>query len=109
MDLKQELIDRLGVPENWDKYDYQTQRYSFDDMQEVLEDIVKKLTLTFDISELIENGEILNELDFERALIADRKLRVLAKENPKLKSVRKKLRDLIEAYENKNWNTDKYN
>lgn len=43
MDLKQELIDRLGVPKNWDKYDYQTQRYSFDDMQEVLEDIVKKL------------------------------------------------------------------
>ena len=45
MDLKQELIDRLGVPENWDKYDYQTQRYSFDDMQEVLEDIVEKLTI----------------------------------------------------------------
>lgn len=45
MDLKQELINRLGVPENWDKYDYQTQRYSFDDMQEVLEDIVKKLTI----------------------------------------------------------------
>lgn len=57
----------------------------------------------FDISELIENGEILNELDFERAMIADRKLRVLAKENPKFKSVRKRLRDLIEQYENKNW------
>lgn len=60
----------------------------------------------FDISELIKNGEILNELDFERAMIADRKLRVLAKENPKFKSVRKKLRDLIELYENKNWSTD---
>ncbi len=45
MDLKQELINRLGVPENWDKYDYQTPRYSFDDMQEVLEDIVKKITI----------------------------------------------------------------
>ena len=45
MDLKQELIDRLGVPENWDKYDYQMQRYSFDDMQEILEDIVKKLII----------------------------------------------------------------
>ncbi len=41
MNLKQELIDRLGVPENWDKHDYQTQRYSFEDMQEVLEDIMK--------------------------------------------------------------------
>lgn len=59
----------------------------------------------FDISELIENGEILNELDFERALIADRKLRVLSKENPELKLVRKKLRDLIEQYENQNWNS----
>lgn len=60
----------------------------------------------FDISELIENGKILNELDFERAMIADRKLRVLSKENPKYKSVRKKLRDLIEQYENQNWSAD---
>lgn len=60
----------------------------------------------FDITELIENGKIINELDFERAMIADRKLRVLSKENPKLKSIRKKLRDLIEEYENKNWSAD---
>lgn len=60
----------------------------------------------FDILELIENGKILNELDFERALITDRKLRVLSKENPKLKSVRKKLRDLIEQYENQNWSAE---
>jgi len=59
-----------------------------------------------DISQLIESGKIQNELDFERALIADRKLRVLAKEHPKFKSVRKKLRDLIEQYENKNWSTN---
>jgi len=66
----------------------------------------KIMKTQFDISELIENGKILNELDFERAMIADRKLRVLSKENPKYKSVRKKLRDLIEQYENKNWNDD---
>lgn len=40
MNFKQELKDRFGVPENWDKYDYQTKRYSFDDMHEVLESIV---------------------------------------------------------------------
>jgi len=57
----------------------------------------------FDIEKIIELGKILNELDFERALIADRKLRVLAKENSKLKSVRKKLRDLIQDYESNNW------
>ena len=67
----------------------------------------KKIMKTqFDISELIENGKILNELDFERAMIADRKLRVLSKENPKFKSIRKKLRDLIEQYENQNWSAD---
>jgi antitoxin component HigA of HigAB toxin-antitoxin module len=60
----------------------------------------------FDISELIESGKILNELDFERALIADRTLRILSKENPKFKSDRRKLRDLIEQYENENWNAE---
>ena len=60
----------------------------------------------FDISQLIETGKIQNELDFERALITDRKLRVLSKENPKFKSVRKKLRNLIEEYENKNWSAE---
>lgn len=60
----------------------------------------------FDISEIIERGEITNELDFERALIADRKLRVLSKEDPKFKSVRKKLRNLIEQYKNKNWRVE---
>jgi transcriptional regulator with XRE-family HTH domain len=60
----------------------------------------------FDIEKLIDKGKIQDELDFERALIADRKLRVLSKENPKLRTVRKKLRDLIEAYENCNWSSD---
>ena len=57
----------------------------------------------FDIKEILKIGEIQNELDLERALIADRKLRVLSKENPKLNAVRGKLRDLIKAYEDKNW------
>lgn len=64
------------------------------------------MKLQFDITQLIKAGKIQNELDFERALIADRKLRVLSKENPKFKSIRKKLRDLIEQYENQNWSTE---
>lgn len=60
----------------------------------------------FDVDRILKKGKIQNELDFERALITDRKLRVLAKENPKLKTVRKKLRDLIEAYENNTWTAD---
>lgn len=59
-----------------------------------------------DISKLLEIGIIQNELDFERALIADRKLRVLSKEDSKYKVIRKKLRGLIENYENKNWSSN---
>ena len=59
-----------------------------------------------DLSKLLEIGVIQNELDFERALIADRKLRVLSKEDSKYKGIRKKLRDLIADYENKNWSSD---
>ena len=57
----------------------------------------------FDIEKTVEKGIITNELDYERALIADRKLRLLAKENPHLKSIRSKLRDIIEKYENAEW------
>lgn len=64
------------------------------------------MTTQFDIMQLIETGKIQNELDFERALIADRKLRVLSKENAKFKSIRKELRDLIEQYESENWNAN---
>lgn len=60
----------------------------------------------FDITALIKKGKIQNELDLERALIADRKLRILAKEDPKLKALRKKLRNLIESYESQNWSSN---
>tara|TARA_B110000908_G_C10138107_1_gene395452 strand:+ start:439 stop:1014 length:576 start_codon:yes stop_codon:yes gene_type:complete len=58
-----------------------------------------------DISKLLEIGKIQNELDFERALIADRKLRVLSKEDSKYKVIRKNLRNLIADYEDKNWSS----
>lgn len=57
----------------------------------------------FDIEKLVENGSITNELDYERALIADRKLRLLSKESIHFKNLRLKLRDLIEEYENSEW------
>jgi antitoxin component HigA of HigAB toxin-antitoxin module len=57
----------------------------------------------FDIEKIIDDGCISNELDYERALIADRKLRLLAKENSHFKTLRKKLRNLIELYENAEW------
>lgn len=60
----------------------------------------------FDIEEFIHKGTIENELDFERALLADRKLRILSKDNDHFKILRKKLRDILEIYENKNWSNE---
>jgi hypothetical protein len=60
----------------------------------------------FDIEKVLKSGKLRNELEYERALIADRKLRVLSKENYRLKPLRKKLRDLIEKYEDKNWSSN---
>ena len=41
-----------------------------------------------DLSKFIEAGVIANELDYNRAIIADRKLRLLAKENAHFKKLR---------------------
>ena len=57
----------------------------------------------FNIENIVEKGLITNELDYDRALIADRKLRLLAKENVHFKNLRTKLRDVIEKYENSEW------
>lgn len=57
----------------------------------------------FDIEKIVEKGFITNELDYERALIADRKLRLLVKENHHFKNLRSKLRDIIEKYELSEW------
>jgi hypothetical protein len=65
----------------------------------------KKMKTQFDIEEEFSLVYLRNELEYERALIADRKLRVLSKENSRLKPVRFKLRDLIEKYEDKNWSS----
>lgn len=59
----------------------------------------------FDIDTLLKSGGISNELDYERALIFDRKLRLLAKDNPRINKKRKKLRVLIEEYEEVNWSS----
>lgn len=57
----------------------------------------------FDIEAIVEKGIITNELDYDRALIADRKLRLLAKESIHFKNLRTKLREIIEKYEASEW------
>jgi len=68
---------------------------------------IKKIHLdmktTESIEQIIHKGKIDNELDLERALIADKKLRTLSKDNSHFKTLRKKLRDIIEVYENNHW------
>jgi len=62
----------------------------------------------FNIDQLITQGIIRNELELERASMAERKLRLMGKEFPQAKIKRKLLRELIYAYEAEHWtNRDK--
>ena len=52
----------------------------------------------------IENIQKLdNEYDLQKALLLDRKLRLMVKEDSSLKAIHTKLFNLIQAYETKNW------
>src|SRR5689334_7812846 len=65
--------------------------------------IVKHQPQTFDVNKVIKAGVLSSEVDYERAMIADRKLRLMAKEDPKYKPIRSSLRSIIAAYEKKHW------
>jgi len=55
------------------------------------------------ITKILNKGKIQNELELERALIAERKLRLLSKEHPEYKKIRKELRRIIKEFEAENW------
>ena len=55
---------------------------------------------------ILQKGSISNELELEKALIIERKLRLLAKDNPELAESRTQLRAIIKEYEKSNWNAD---
>lgn len=56
-----------------------------------------------DIRALIKSRILLTETNYERALSADRSLRLLIKEEPLFISLRDELRNLIVKYESENW------
>ena len=56
-----------------------------------------------DIREIENIKKLENEYDLEKASLLERKLRLLIDENPDLKPLRKKLRDLIKDYEDREW------
>ena len=68
-----------------------------------------KLTLimkTETYTKIIRKGSISNELELEKALIIERKLRLLVAENLEYKEIRIQLRSIIKDYEKKNWSAD---
>ena len=56
-----------------------------------------------DIREIEKIERLENEYDLEKASLLERKLRLMIDENPDLKPLRKKLRDLIKDYEEREW------
>ena len=56
-----------------------------------------------EIRVILERGAVNNELELQRAMIADRKLRLLAEEDPALKKIRKDLRALMRDFEKVHW------
>ena len=59
-----------------------------------------------DLKSILKAGKLNNELDLERALILDRKLRLLVNEDSELLESRKKLRSIIKQYEKINWSKE---
>ncbi len=55
---------------------------------------------------IILKGFISSELEFERALVIERKLRLLSAENIEFKEARKQLRTILKNYEKTNWNSE---
>jgi len=56
-----------------------------------------------DLRNILRRGKLSDELDLERALMLDRKLRLMISEHPELAEERKQLRLIIKSYENTNW------
>ena len=57
-------------------------------------------------TKIIKKGSISNELELEKALIIEIKLRLLVSENPDYKEIRIQLRSIIKEYEKNNWSKD---
>ncbi len=56
-----------------------------------------------DIKEVESINKLENEYDLQKASSLERKLRLMINENPDLKPIREKLRNLIKSYEDNEW------
>ena len=69
-------------------------------------DIKKTMKDIINIIDVQKIGKLENEYDLNKASLLERKLRLMIKDDPKLKPIRKKLRDLIADYEDRIWSND---
>ena len=65
--------------------------------------VYRSMKTEFDIEAILKKGRLSNELDYERVLVAERKLRLLAKEDAQFTTLRHQLRLLLETYELGEW------
>ena len=56
-----------------------------------------------DIQDIEKIEKLENEYDLQKASLLERKLRLMINESPDLKPIRKRLRDLIKKYEDREW------
>lgn len=61
------------------------------------------MDLQVSLKKILKKGIIAGELEFQRALVIDRRLRLLIKEFPELEQDRNHLRALLKNYEDNNW------
>lgn len=61
-----------------------------------------------DLKQILKKGQIFDEIGLESAMILDRKLQLLVKNNPELADERKQLRAIIKEYENNQWSKDSF-
>ena len=59
------------------------------------------------LKKILKKGVLTSELEFERASIINRKLRLLVKEHPELTDDRNRLLDILYAYETEHWTGNK--
>jgi antitoxin component HigA of HigAB toxin-antitoxin module len=55
------------------------------------------------LKKILKQGALADELDFQRASVIDRELRLLIKEFPELAEDRKQLRAILKTYEDQHW------
>ena len=69
----------------------------------------KNMDLQVSLKKILKKGSLDTELEFQRATIIDRQLRLLVKKNPSLTEERKRLRSILKAYEDKYWIEEEIN